>query len=123
MPRRSNLHLHLDDESGGEYLDLGRIVGDAPHDAHFYCCGPLPLMAAFEKASGGIHDERKHVEYFTPKETLQPQGGFRVKLARSGTVLTIPEGGSILDALKAAGVSVNHSCIEGVCGTCETRVL
>jgi ferredoxin-NADP reductase len=123
MPQGSNVHLHLDDESRGQYLDLEQIVANAPLETHFYCCGPLPLMAMFEKASSGISDSRKHVEYFTAKETHAPQGGFRVKLARSDRVLEIPEGGSILDALKAAGVSVEHSCTEGICGTCETKVL
>ncbi|WJR76889.1 PDR/VanB family oxidoreductase [Bradyrhizobium sp. NP1] len=123
MPRGSNIHLHLDDESNGQYLDLSRIVARAPQGAHFYCCGPLPLMVAFEKAAAGIQDSRKHVEYFTPKEVVRPQGGFKVKLAKTGKVLTIPQGGSILDALKTAGVSVDHSCTEGICGTCETKVL
>lgn len=123
MPGDSNVHLHLDDESNGGFLDLNQIIGSAPANAHFYCCGPLPLMAAFEKTAIELPDSRKHVEYFTPKETLRPQGGFRVKLARSGQVLTVPEGGSILDALKAAGVTVEHSCTEGICGTCETKVL
>jgi len=30
---------------------------------------------------------------------------------------------SIIDALDEQGVSVLSSCLEGVCGTCETRVL
>lgn len=30
---------------------------------------------------------------------------------------------SILDALATAGVAVPSSCREGVCGTCETKVL
>jgi ferredoxin-NADP reductase len=123
LPHGSNVHLHLDDESEGKYLDLDRIVRGAPLDAHFYCCGPLPLMAAFEKASTQVSDQLKHVEYFTAKETQPLQGGFKVKLAKSGRVLVIPEGGTILDALKTAGVSVEHSCTEGICGTCETKVL
>ena len=39
------------------------------------------------------------------------------------TVLERPPGQSILDALEEQGVSVLSSCQEGVCGTCETRVL
>ena len=30
---------------------------------------------------------------------------------------------TILDALLASGVETGHSCLEGVCGTCETKVL
>lgn len=32
-------------------------------------------------------------------------------------------GTSILDALLAAGITTSYSCMEGLCGTCETRVL
>ena len=28
-----------------------------------------------------------------------------------------------LDTLLKAGVEVSHSCLEGVCGSCETKVL
>jgi len=48
---------------------------------------------------------------------------FEVKLANSGVTLSVPADKSILDVLIDAGVAVQHSCCDGVCGTCETRVL
>ena len=48
---------------------------------------------------------------------------FEVKLARSGRVLGVEAGQSVLDVLQAAGVPVATSCHQGVCGTCVTRVL
>ena len=42
---------------------------------------------------------------------------------RSGLTVTVPPAKSIIDALDENGVSVLSSCLEGVCGTCETRVL
>lgn len=30
---------------------------------------------------------------------------------------------SVLDALEGAGISVPSSCRDGICGTCETKVL
>jgi ferredoxin len=48
---------------------------------------------------------------------------FPVHLARSGKTLDIPHDKSILDVLLEAGIAVPHSCCDGVCGTCETRVL
>ena len=42
---------------------------------------------------------------------------------RSGLTVTVPPGQSILEALEEQGVSVLSSCQEGVCGTCETRVI
>jgi len=35
----------------------------------------------------------------------------------------VPPDKSIIDVLEENGVSVLSSCLEGVCGTCETAVL
>ncbi len=48
---------------------------------------------------------------------------FEVKLARSGRVVPVAAGQSVLEALQACGVEVATSCQQGVCGTCLTRVL
>lgn len=48
---------------------------------------------------------------------------FDVKLARSGRVIGVEAGQSVLEALQAAGIEVPTSCQQGVCGTCLTRVL
>lgn len=45
----NNLHPDFDDERGGRTFDLATIVADAPANAHLYCCGPLPMLEAFEK--------------------------------------------------------------------------
>ena len=50
-------------------------------------------------------------------------GEFMVTLAHSGVTLTVPPQKSILDVLIEAGIAVQYSCCDGVCGTCETRVL
>lgn len=50
-------------------------------------------------------------------------GGFDVQLHRSGRTIAVPPGETILDVLLDAGVNVSFSCTEGICGTCETKVL
>jgi vanillate O-demethylase ferredoxin subunit len=50
-------------------------------------------------------------------------GGFEVRLHRSGRVISIPPGKTILNTLLDAGVDVNFSCAMGGCGTCETAVV
>lgn len=50
-------------------------------------------------------------------------GGFDVRLHRSGRTVTVPPGETILDILLDAGVNVIFSCSDGVCGTCETKVI
>jgi ferredoxin len=50
-------------------------------------------------------------------------GGFEVRLDRSGRTVHVPAGETILDILLDAGINVSFSCTEGHCGTCETRVV
>jgi len=50
-------------------------------------------------------------------------GSFTVQLKRKGKSFIIPADKTILEVLLGAGVDVDYSCREGLCGTCETRVL
>jgi tetrachlorobenzoquinone reductase len=117
------VHLHFDDEAGGAVLDLKAALDAAPAGAHLYCCGPTPMLAAFEAAAASRPKGLVHVEYFTPKAEAATSGGFWVELARSGEEYYIPEGKKILEVLYEAGVDVDYSCELGICGACETRVI
>ena len=115
--------LHFDDESGG-FLDIAAIAAAAPEDAHLYCCGPAPMLQAFEAATKDRPREQVHVEYFTAKELAPAKtGGFTVELARSGVEYFIPEGETILNVLLDAGIDIDYSCELGICGACEQRVI
>ncbi len=46
-----------------------------------------------------------------------------VHLARTGLRLEVDAQTSILEALLTAGIDAPSSCQQGVCGTCETRVI
>ncbi len=124
---RSNGHigvcLDFDDERSGRVFDLAAIARQAPAQAHLYCCGPQPMLEAFETATAGRPADHVHVEYFQAKDPPAIAGGFEVKLARSNRTIAVEAGKTILDALLDAGVAANHACAEGVCGTCETRVI
>jgi ferredoxin-NADP reductase len=115
--------FHFDEESGGKFLDVAAIIAAAPKDAHLYCCGPTPMLKAFETATENWPREQVHIEYFTPKQEAAKAGGFTVELARSGKAFVIPEGKSILQVLLDAGVDVDYSCELGICGACEQRVI
>jgi ferredoxin len=124
LARMPQARLHFDDEAGG-FLDIAAIVAQAPADAHLYCCGPAPMLKAFENATGDRPREQVHIEYFTPKvdPAAGKKGGFTVELARSGVEYFIPEGETILNVLLDAGVDVDYSCELGICGACEQRVI
>ena len=50
-------------------------------------------------------------------------GGFEVVLARRGISLRVADDQTILQACLDHGVEIPHSCMEGVCGSCEITVL
>jgi ferredoxin-NADP reductase len=117
------VHLHVDEANGGRPMDVGAVVAQAPRDAHLYCCGPTPMLDAFEAAAAGRPAGHVHVERFTPAQPAAAGGGYTVRLARTAKSLYVAPGQTILEALRNGGVQVQASCEQGICGTCETRVL
>lgn len=109
-------------------LPLAEILGDPAEDVLVYCCGPEGLLAAAEQHCTAWPAGVLQVERFTAKPQSGSAGAgeeasFEVVCQRSGLTVTVPPGMSIIEALEEQGVSVLSSCQEGVCGTCETRVL
>jgi len=114
------VHLVPQDEAG--LLDLAGILGATPPGTVVYCCGPEPLLAAMEQA---CTQHVLHLERFSAKprdETTQDES-FDLVLQRSGRTLRVPPDQTVLETMRAAGVSVLASCLEGTCGTCEQGVL
>ncbi|AZY51551.1 PDR/VanB family oxidoreductase [Bordetella avium] len=121
-PLFAKVHLHFDDEQGC-FLDLGAVVRGAAEDTHLYCCGPTPMLDAYEAAAAQRDPRTVHLERFGAKAAASLEGGFVVALARSGKEMAVPEGASILKVLLDNGVPVDFSCQEGICGCCEVAVL
>lgn len=116
------VNIVFDHEPGQKLLDLKAIVAAAPANAHLYCCGPTGMLEAFEAAVAGLSPDNVHTEHFAPTQAAA-RGGFTIVLARAKKTLFVPPDKSILETLLENGHKVGHSCAEGVCGTCETRVL
>ncbi|MBX9760140.1 MAG: PDR/VanB family oxidoreductase [Beijerinckiaceae bacterium] len=116
-------NIHIDAEAGGKFMDVAAIIAGARKDAHFYCCGPIPMLEGFEKATASLPPDQVHVEYFSSKEEAATGGGYVVELRKSGKEYSIPEGKTILEVLVEDGVDIMYSCQEGVCGACETAVI
>lgn len=102
-------------------LDLDGYLADLRPGELVYACGPASLLTAVEAR---VPASALRVERFTatPADTAGDTS-FQVELARSGLLLTVPPGRSVLEAVRQAGVEVLYSCTEGTCGTCETDVL
>jgi vanillate O-demethylase ferredoxin subunit len=104
-------------------IDFDKVIAEAPADAHVYCCGPPNMLAAFGKAASALPSEQTHLEFFSNAEAVDKAGDFNVRLARSGQTIEVCSGESILDALLKRGIDAPYSCLEGVCSSCETRVI
>lgn len=115
--------IHADDESEGRYPDLAGLLGDAAGDVVAYCCGPEPLMAACRDALP--NPEQLRIERFKAPEPIATgdDSAFDVVLSGSGQRIPVAPDVSILAALQNAGVAVESSCTEGICGTCEVGVV
>ncbi|MGV9630369.1 PDR/VanB family oxidoreductase [Streptomyces sp. NPDC003487] len=108
------------DEQG--HIDLDAALAGLPADALVYVCGPEPLLTAVQER---CRREQLRLERFAAPVVERTGDGtaFEVECRRSGLSVTVDADTSVLDAVEAAGVSVPSSCRDGICGTCETRVL
>jgi len=112
------------DEEG--MLDLESVLGTPQPNTLVYCCGPEGLLGAGEKFCEKWPPGSLHLERFSakPREpAAEADSAFEVVLQRSGVALEVPPDKSVLTVIREAGVSVLASCLEGVCGTCETEVI
>lgn len=117
------LVTYFDDEQGGAPPDLAHVVDPAPADAHFYCCGPQPMLAAYERAAAQRPPAQVHLERFSPAKPAFDAGLFTLVLSRSGREFTVPPDKSILDVMLEHGIDAPYGCMQGVCGMCETPVM
>lgn len=120
--------VSLQVKSEGTPLALGSVLRDLPAGTAVYACGPARLLDEVDnrcRAAGTkVHMERFAAPARHEMDGLhEPDQPFEVHLKRSGVTIVVAPGRSILDAAEAAGADVFGSCLEGVCGTCETRVL
>lgn len=104
-------------------LPLIDIFESAPLNSHFYACGPAPMLDAYLEAAALESPDHVHLERFAATAPVATAGGFTVELARSGFSVDIQPGQTILEALKAEGLSISYACAEGLCGACETTVI
>ena len=117
------VRVHPQDQAG--LLPLASYLAVPRPDCLVYCCGPEPLLEAVEALCCGWPADALHTERFAARREPpgQGDGAFDVVCSRSARTLNVPPGRSILEVVEGAGISPLSVCREGVCGTCETRVL
>jgi len=122
-PFASCVHFHCSAEGR---VDLDALLAQPTGDLHLYTCGPQNFMTAVIETARrlGWSDENVHHEYFSASAAARESDTeFQVRLARSGRLINIPANCSVAQALMNAGVELNTSCEQGVCGTCLTGVV
>jgi ferredoxin-NADP reductase len=107
-------------------LDLDRLLGTPRPDTLVYACGPEPLLAAVEGRMAGWPADALHLERFAaPVIERDPadEHAVEVVLAESGRSVLVPPDRSVLEVLLEEGLDVLHDCQEGICGSCEVKVI
>ncbi|WP_367353199.1 cytochrome P450/oxidoreductase [Achromobacter animicus] len=118
------LHLHVKDE--GTRADYAALLAEPRAGTQVYACGPQGLLDALAGCCAAWPEDTLRVEHFhSTLGTLDPskEQAFEVVLKDSGIVLNVPADQTLLTALRGANIDVQSDCEEGLCGSCEVRVL
>lgn len=119
------LHLHCSvEEKFDPVAVLAKRQSDASKAPHIYVCGPTGFMdwvidAAKEQ---GFDSSQIHFEYFSADVELEGDA-IEVYCSDSDKTVMVTPDQTIATALSLAGIKVDVSCEQGVCGTCITDVL
>ncbi|MCU4121033.1 cytochrome P450/oxidoreductase [Variovorax sp. N23] len=118
------LHVYIGEEGGRN--DLAALLATPEAGTQVYACGPVRMLEALEACCAHWPEDALRVEHFeSTLGALDPskEHAFEVELKDSGIVLTVPADQTLLTALRAANIDVQSDCEEGLCGSCEVRVL
>ena len=120
------VYFHHDDGDVTRRADFAALLGKVSPGSQVYVCGPGGFIDAVLGAgrTQGFAETQLHREYFSaaPVEPISGDSVFSVVLERSGLVIEIAAGVTIVEALRERGIELMVSCEQGVCGTCLTRV-
>ncbi|MCB1384811.1 MAG: oxidoreductase [Nitratireductor sp.] len=115
------VHMYYSD-TDGKMIPVAEVLGGEAPGTYFYCCGPAPMIDIFLTASS-LDEKYLRYERFSGVAAAPAEVAYEVRLARAGRTIMVEVGETILNALLRNGITVDHSCQEGLCGACETRVL
>jgi vanillate O-demethylase ferredoxin subunit len=122
----NKVQFHFDDGAAAQKLDMSTVLAKPQPGTHLYVCGPKGFMDAVlttARAQGWL-ESQLHYEFFAAEVAKSDSdASFEIKLASSGRIVMVPNDKTVTQALSEAGVEVQTSCEQGVCGTCLTRVI
>jgi len=118
------LHVYARDE--GQRADFAQLLGTPDANTQVYACGPARMTEALVGLCAAWPEDTLRVEHFSSTlGTLDParEQPFVVELKDSGLTLEVPANQTLLATLRSANIDVQSDCEEGLCGSCEVRVL
>lgn len=107
-------------------VQLEEIIGQYHTGQGLYTCGPAGFMDTVFELAVSQHwpESALHKEMFQNEITRDgTDAPFTLHLIQSQKVIQVNAGQSALEALDEAGIEVDASCEQGVCGTCLLRVV
>ncbi|WP_336777536.1 PDR/VanB family oxidoreductase [Pantoea sp. USHLN256] len=96
-----------------------------PHNSVLVACGPAGFMDALQQRAlqQGWKADQLHSERFKPTAAVTAGGAFDVEIASSGARYAVGAEQTIAEVLEEAGIEIELSCEQGMCGACITGVL
>jgi cytochrome P450/NAD(P)H-flavin reductase/ferredoxin len=120
----ARLQVYAKDE--GQRNDFGQLLGQPQEGTQVYACGPVRMLEALEACCEKWPEDALRVEHFqSTRSTLDPEKehAFEVELKDSGLLVKVPANQTLLTALRSANIDIQSDCGEGLCGSCEVKVL
>jgi ferredoxin-NADP reductase len=119
----NEINIYLKNET--RRVPVADVMADLSAEDVVYVCGPESMIDEVEQTGENLGIPVR-LERFGPVAGEAPSAtgdSFEVELARTGTILTVPEDTRLIDIVRTVVPSVPFSCEEGYCGSCETSVL
>ncbi|WP_151821628.1 PDR/VanB family oxidoreductase [Acinetobacter oleivorans] len=116
--------FHFKSEGASHRAFFKSAIKDIDLESHIYTCGPVGFMdwVINLATTHDFPEQQIHKEYFQI-ETDTSGDSFEVVAERSGKIIMVEAGETILQALAKEGIDIEMSCEQGVCGTCMCDVI
>lgn len=116
--------FHFKSEGASHRAFFESAIKDIDLESHIYTCGPVGFMdwVINLATTHDFPEQQIHKEYFQVETDISGDS-FEVVAERSGKIIMVEAGETILQALAKEGIDIEMSCEQGVCGTCMCDVI
>lgn len=118
------------------YVDVDLIQSFVQQEAEYFLCGSPPFLESIRAGlkESGVPESRVFFEMFTKSSKVTSDRpiaevngntaeAVEIAFAQSNQTITWQDAESLLEFAEANGLNPPYSCRQGVCGTCECKLL